>query len=154
MDTTSMLALKGIYDHPASELVTKQDGETWTFTKQSETIDLAVKFIIDTEGGEKDAWLYQTVDKWTESAGTFDNWVVLQGIIGYPDSRAKECKIYVLDNGVYKRLKTLQLTASKYMNYAYYHADNFEPGEYEGPSKTMLTGGKYWNFNMIACNRF
>jgi len=147
-DTKQTLAVKTVYEHPADELVTTEDGLTWTLTKQSGTADLAIKFIIDTESGEKDVWKYQTVNIWSSNPYMFEENIVFQGIIGYPDKRARECKIYVLDDGIYKRLISLKLTASKYMNYAYYHTDKFNSGKYDLIGN-MITGGALWNFNMI-----
>jgi len=148
-DTKQTLALKTIYKHPAGELITKEDGLTWILTKQSGTADLAIKFIIDTENGEKDVWTYQMVNIWSSNPYMFEEEIVFRGIIGYPDKRAKECKIYVLDDGVYKRLISLKLTASKYMNFAYYHTDKFNSWKFTELIGTLLTGGALWNFNMI-----
>jgi len=151
-DTKQTLALKAIYEHKADELPFTSGGVEYKYIKYSDKyIDLAVKFIIDTDAGEKTVWILQTVNEWyVNTLTTWEHYIVLNGVIGYPDVRAKECMLYVKDDEIYKYLITLKLTASKSMNFAYYHSNQFLSGEYDGILGTLILGGKYWNFNMIS----
>jgi hypothetical protein len=160
-DTVSKLAEKTVYESQKDDFTWKIESTELNFVKGNEglnEVDLAIKFIIDTEAGEKDVWTYQTVTRWYNNDHPFyDEWILLEGIIGYPDSRAKTCKIYVKDGGDYKLLKTLSLKQNSSMNYSYFYEDNsnynFNSGSYQSSSSiptTITDPSTFYNFRVLA----
>lgn len=153
-DVDTILSKYGVYDtDETSALKIEGISGNWTYTSD---INIAVEFILDTPEGEKIVWKYQTVKEWSNAGSNF-NALFLKGVIGYPDSRAKECRIYVDDLGTYKRIERLDLISSSAMNYSFFSFNQFSPADIDSSisvnSDTTTSENENFRHNWITYNR-
>lgn len=123
-------------------------------TMTHETVNTVIEFLFDTDEGKKNIWTKQKLGVYNHTTifGTTQRYIVLNGIIGYPDTRAKEVRIHIetsAGSGSYKHLKTFKLEKHKSLNYAYYFDNNFYEGLYNISDSELLQGGDWNNLNMI-----